>query len=592
MATKFVTNLDLNQNQILNGKFEVLATDPIINNFEGRMIYNSTEDVIKVYSGSAWRKMLHAVQSGGTYTDAITITESNGTITVTLNLADTDSAGLLSSTFWNDLNGATSDATASKLAKRDANGNLKVAAPSDGAHAATKTYVDTAVGAVATSFTVTGDSGTSQTITSGSDTLTIAGGTGIDTVAGATDTVTINIDSTVATLTGIQTLSNKTLTSPIVDGTGVIFEGATANEYETTLTATDPTADRTITLQDASGTVALLGTIALGTDTTGNYVNDITAGTGVSVSHTPGEGSSPTVSIGQAVGTSDSPTFAGLTINGASVVFEGATANDYETTISITDPTADRTITVPDVSGTVITTGNLSSITSVGTLSSLTISGDLTVNGTTTTINSTTVTVDDKNLELGSTASPSDAGADGGGITLKGTTDKTFNWVDATDAWTSSEHLNLASGKSYYINGTQVLSSSTLGSGVTGSSLTSVGTITTGVWNGTDIAVLDGGTGASTASDARTNLAATTAGTTSTPVLARVAAQGNAAHSSGTSTTTVTHNFGTRDVVVQVYEVATYATVIADAVRTDANTVTVTILGNVSADAYRIVVTG
>jgi hypothetical protein len=107
----------------------------------------------------------------------------------------------------------------------------------------------------------------------------------------------------------------------------------------------------------------------------------------------------------------------------------------------------------------------------------LTLSGNLIVSGTTTTINSTTLTVDDKNIELGSTASPSDATADGGGITLKGTTDKTFNYVNATTAWTSSEDLNLLTGKVYEINGATVLSASTLGSGVTASSLTSVGTL-------------------------------------------------------------------------------------------------------------------
>lgn len=136
----------------------------------------------------------------------------------------------------------------------------------------------------------------------------------------------------------------------------------------------------------------------------------------------------------------------------------------------------------------------------------LTVTGNLTVNGTTTTINSTTLNVDDKNIVLGDVSSPTDAGADGGGITLKGSTDKSFNWVDATDAWTSSEHINLVSGKGFYINGTQVLSSSTLGSGVTSSSLTSVGTITSGTWNGTTIAVANGGTGATDAGTARTNL--------------------------------------------------------------------------------------
>jgi len=151
---------------------------------------------------------------------------------------------------------------------------------------------------------------------------------------------------------------------------------------------------------------------------------------------------------------------------------------------------------------------SLSGATFTGAVSgtSLTLSGDLTVNGTTTTINSTEITIDDKNLVLGAVATPSDAGADGGGITLKGATDKTLNWIDATDSWTSSEHLNLASGKELKIAGTSVLSGSTLGSGVTGSSLTSVGTITSGTWNGTAIAVANGGTGSTSAGDARTAL--------------------------------------------------------------------------------------
>lgn len=92
-------------------------------------------------------------------------------------------------------------------------------------------------------------------------------------------------------------------------------------------------------------------------------------------------------------------------------------------------------------------------LTGTATAENLTLSGNLTVNGTTTTLNSTTLSVDDKNITLADTASPTDAAADGGGITLKGTTDKTFNWVDATDAWTSSEHLAVAAGKQVQIKG-------------------------------------------------------------------------------------------------------------------------------------------
>lgn len=123
----------------------------------------------------------------------------------------------------------------------------------------------------------------------------------------------------------------------------------------------------------------------------------------------------------------------------------------------------------------------------------LTVTNNLTVNGTTTTINSTTLQVDDKNIELGTVATPSDLTADGGGITLKGATDHTIIWTNSTDSWDFSEHVNIASGKEFQIAGTSVLNATTLGSGVTASSLTSVGTITTGTWNGTaiDAAYLD-----------------------------------------------------------------------------------------------------
>lgn len=115
---------------------------------------------------------------------------------------------------------------------------------------------------------------------------------------------------------------------------------------------------------------------------------------------------------------------------------------------------------------------------SIDSAGAVTIPGDLTVEGTTTTIDSETLRVKDKNIEMAVVDTPTDVTANGGGITLKGSTDKTINWLDATDSWTSSEHLDLANGKSYRINNTQVLSSTTLGSGVTGSSLTSVGTLT------------------------------------------------------------------------------------------------------------------
>jgi len=69
-----------------------------------------------------------------------------------------------------------------------------------------------------------------------------------------------------------------------------------------------------------NGSAWVNDSIDLGTDTVGNYLSDVTAGTGVSVTHTPGEGSSAQVAIGQAVGTSNSPTFAGVSLTGTASI--------------------------------------------------------------------------------------------------------------------------------------------------------------------------------------------------------------------------------------------------------------------------------
>jgi hypothetical protein len=338
-----------------------------------------------------------------------------------------------------------------------------------------------------------------------------------------------------------------------VFGESISFEGATANDYETTLAVTDPTADRTITLPNATGTVALTSDIPSltgyvtesGTQTLTNktltspkinedvvmsasstelnildgatlsttelnYVDGVTSAIQTQLNDKASSGDLTTHTgateahgaTGAVVGTTNtqtltnktltSPIVTGLALNDSSVVFEGSSADNNETTLTVTNPTADRTITLPDATGTVALTNNkldafaatssselasvISDETGTGALvfantptlvtpnigaatgTSLVLSGDLTVNGTTTTINSTEITIDDKNITLGSVATPTDAGADGGGITLKGATDKTLSWVDATDSWTSSEHLDLASGKVLKVNGTQVLS--------------------------------------------------------------------------------------------------------------------------------------
>ena len=89
------------------------------------------------------------------------------------------------------------------------------------------------------------------------------------------------------------------------------------------------------------------------------------------------------------------------------------------------------------------------SVTSAALEDNITIAGNLTVNGATTTVNSTTVSVDDKNIELAATASPSDSTADGGGITLKGTTDKTIVWENDTNQWNVNQKWTENAGSSF-----------------------------------------------------------------------------------------------------------------------------------------------
>lgn len=111
-------------------------------------------------------------------------------------------------------------------------------------------------------------------------------------------------------------------------------------------------------------------------------------------------------------------------------------------------------------------------------------------------------------------------------------------------------------------------------------SITTLGTITTGTWTGTDIAVADGGTGASTASGARTNLSST-----SNPLPQKFAGSYG-----GSTTATVTHNLGTTDVVVSAY--LSNAEVECDVTVTDANTVTLGFAVAPSASSIRVVVIG
>ena len=211
----------------------------------------------------------------------------------------------------------------------------------------------------------------------------------------------------------------------------------------------------------------------------------------------------------------------------------------------------------------------------------VTVAGNLTVNGEFTTISSTTITVDDKNLELGSVASPTDATANGGGVTLKGATDKTWNWVLSTAAWTSSENIDLANTKVIKINGTEVLSATQY----TGNSATT--TTATNVTGGAAGSIVYQ-TGSATTS----TLGLGTSGHVlvagaSAPVWTKKK------HAETLSTSSVsyaiTHGLATADIVVNVYEVSTGEVVYADIVNTSSTT-TLSFAVAPTANQYRVVI--
>lgn len=298
-----------------------------------------------------------------------------------------------------------------------------------------------------------------------------------------------------------------TITAPATSATLTLANGstlATSGAFSTTITAT---ANTTITLP-TTGTLATTANLSQFSSTTSSQLAGVISdetGTGNLVFSNSPTLVSPILGTPQSVNLSNGTSLpistgvSGLGANVATFLATPSSANLINvvtdesgtgTLIFNTSPNINTSITTSsasfDLVNTTATTVNIAGAAatlSIGNASgntslngNVTIGGNLTVQGSNTIINANTITVSDKNIELGTIASPTNTTADGGGITLKGTTDKTFTWSNTAAAWTSSEDLNVVTGKVYEINGVSVLSATTLGSGVTGSSLTSFGT--------------------------------------------------------------------------------------------------------------------
>jgi hypothetical protein len=484
---KFVTNLNLNQNELQNGKFQVVASDPSTGNFEGRLIYNSTEKTIKYYNGTAWKKAIVSVEAAGSASAALTINESNGSITITPNLATSSNAGVMSTSDKSKLDDATADATGSKLVIRDASGNFKAATPTDSAHVATKGYVDSARSGLDVKQSVRAATTAPVLLASG-----LENGDTVDGVVLATGNRVLVKDQSSGSENGIYVVqaSGAAVRAEDFDSSAEVTAGAFTFVEEGTIngdTGFVLTTNDTITL----GTTALTFTQFSGT-------GQITAGDGLSK-----DGATLNVNVDN------------LSIeisSDALRIASGAAGNGLSASVGV------LSVNTAANGGLEISSDDLQ------------IKIDSGVSGLTTTSNGLALS----------------ASIAGDGLTF-------------TNGVLSRNVIDLAQGSDD----------------------------TTGT-----LPIDQGGTGQTSASAARDALALTSSSgaNTSTPTLARIA---NRVIGDGTNTSyTVTHNFNTRAVMVQVYDSSNYDTVIADVVRTTADSVTVSFSVAPSSSAYTVVVTG
>lgn len=213
---------------------------------EGRICYLKSDNTIYIYTGAAWTAQLATIADSAVTTAKLDGTSGSEAVT-TAKIRD----------------GAV---TTAKLGT-----SLSLTTPTLGVASATSIN-KVAITAPASSATLTLANGSSL-ITSGAFSITLTGT--------ATTNVTLPTTGTLATVDGSETLTNKTLTSPIITSptitgftlgdSSIVFEGSSADAYETTLTVVNPTQDRTITLPNISGTVITSGDTDTVTETMIDY---------------------------------------------------------------------------------------------------------------------------------------------------------------------------------------------------------------------------------------------------------------------------------------------------------------------------------
>ena len=203
-----------------------------------------------------------------------------------------------------------------------------------------------------------------STVTVGSTSISL--GATATTVVGLTSLTSTTLEGSTTVRVGAADAANGIL----LNSSGITFEGSSADANETVLTVANPTADRTLTLPDNTGTLLSTGssiansnlansTVTVGSTSIALGATATTIAGLTSLTSTTLEGTT-TVRVGAADAAN------GLLFNASGITFEGATANAHETTLSVTDPTADRSIVFPDAGGTVALLTSLSAASGSG----------------------------------------------------------------------------------------------------------------------------------------------------------------------------------------------------------------------------------